>query len=645
MIQNYGSSPGQISSNPSLWSLPVEMELYLVFPLFYWLASRLGMRSILTIVALVSLLGLGLYLTGAEWMMANFIKYWIIWCSGTLLAEWVASGRVPNWSLRSTVTTLLFLFVAAGALLAGVSTAVQHFLWACFYFMAFWFLLSLPIPSANYTSLPFRLLSGLGTISYSLYLVHYPFFRLSGTLWLSHFEDKPANFLIPLAFSVAAVGVAVLFYGIVERPSYSISRALSLIMVVLSHPTGSMFVRALIEVLFREDLLGMFFTTVAFEMESHILEFLPRAWQRVLNRRQYPLPGSKIRRQLTREGVRLFEERFNLSLLSRHETGWASVDSVYRALDRKVARQRKLEECQAVYCYEDGAYHTFTRAAELGLPRLYELPIAYWKTARKIQQEEAERYPEWKSTLGATIDSDEKKDRKDAEIELADWIICPSRFVLDSLPGGIRKTKNCLVSEFGTPASVEEAFRQEEPREAPLRLFFAGSMTQRKGLADLFTAMKLLNRSDVRLVVMGSLKASMEFYFSQYPDFQYEEPRPHAEVLELMRRCDVLVLPSLVEGRAQVQQEAMACCLPLIVTPNAGGEDLIGEGETGFLVPIRSPESLAEKIAWCADNRIAVRQMGEAARKKAMTYTWERYSGKIIEAIRQAVGGIQKSSG
>ena len=90
-------------------------------------------------------------------------------------------------------------------------------------------------------------------------------------------------------------------------------------MVVLSHPTGSMFVRALIEVLFREDLLGMFFTTVAFEMESHILEFLPRAWQRVLNRRQYPLPGSKIRRQLTREGVRLFEERFNLSLLSRHE--------------------------------------------------------------------------------------------------------------------------------------------------------------------------------------------------------------------------------------------------------------------------------------------------------------------------------------
>ena len=227
MIQNYGSSPGQISSNPSLWSLPVEMELYLVFPLFYWLASRLGMRSILTIVALVSLLGLGLYLTGAEWMMANFIKYWIIWCSGTLLAEWVASGRVPNWSLRSTVTTLLFLFVAAGALLAGVSTAVQHFLWACFYFMAFWFLLSLPIPSANYTSLPFRLLSGLGTISYSLYLVHYPFFRLSGTLWLSHFEDKPANFLIPLAFSVAAVGVAVLFYGIVERPSHSISRALS----------------------------------------------------------------------------------------------------------------------------------------------------------------------------------------------------------------------------------------------------------------------------------------------------------------------------------------------------------------------------------------------------------------------------------
>ena len=122
-------------------------------------------------------------------------------------------------------------------------------------------------------------------------------------------------------------------------------------------------------------------------------------------------------------------------------------------------------------------------------------------------------------------------------------------------------------------------------------------MTQRKGLADLFAAFRLLKRSDVELVVMGSPLASHEFYRSELPDFQYEPPRPHAEVLKLMQSCDVFVLPSIVEGRALVQQEAMACGLPLIVTANAGAEDVIDEGETGFLVPIRSPEVIAERIA------------------------------------------------
>ena len=73
-------------------------------------------------------------------------------------------------------------------------------------------------------------------------------------------------------------------------------------------------------------------------------------------------------------------------------------------------------------------------------------------------------------------------------------------------------------------------------------------MTQRKGLADLFAAMKLLKRQDVELLVMGSPIAPMEFYRRQYPDFTYMSTRPHREVLELMQSCDVLVLPSMSRG-------------------------------------------------------------------------------------------------
>ena len=69
-----------------------------------------------------------------------------------------------------------------------------------------------------------------------------------------------------------------------------------------------------------------------------------------------------------------------------------------------------------------------------------------------------------------------------------------------------------------------------------------------------------------------------------------------------MQDHDALILPSIIEGRALVQQEALSCGLPIITTPNAGGADLIEEGMTGHLVPIRSPEIIAEK------NYLACRQ-------------------------------------
>jgi glycosyltransferase involved in cell wall biosynthesis len=97
-------------------------------------------------------------------------------------------------------------------------------------------------------------------------------------------------------------------------------------------------------------------------------------------------------------------------------------------------------------------------------------------------------------------------------------------------------------------------------------------------------------------------------------------------------------LPSIVEGRALVQQEAMACGLPLIATKNAGGDDLIAEGETGFLVPIRSPEALAEKISWCADNREAICGMGIAAQRRAAELTWRDYGQKVLATIRSLTG-------
>jgi len=409
-------------------------------------------------------------------------------------------------------------------------------------------------------------------------------------------------------------------------------------MVLLTHPFGNANVRALLDALYRDSLLTRFVTTIAWSKESYP-QLTPKI--RGTLRRNYPLPADKIDVHPFRELVRLLAGRFGLAKLIAHETGWASVDQVWQGLDREAARRlrhAKFPTLRAVYTYEDCAENAFLAARDLGLRRIYDLPIAYWETAQRLLRGEAERYPDWEPTLGATRDSQKKLARKTRELELAELVICPSAFVLDSLPAHTRATKKCLVAPFGTPTPEPVEQRPTSGSGGqPLRVLFAGAMTQRKGLADLFAAMKMIDSKEIELVVMGSLIRPLNWYRQRLANFVYEQPRPHVDVLRLMQNCDVFVLPSIVEGRALVQQEAMACGLPVIATKNAGADDLIVDRETGFLIPIRSPESIAEKIRWCAQNRSRLSGMGIAARRRASERTWRGYGDTIVAAIRALI--------
>ncbi len=401
-------------------------------------------------------------------------------------------------------------------------------------------------------------------------------------------------------------------------------------MILLAHPFGNANVRALLRALQGSDRLAKYVTTLGWSNRSGA----------GASRRGYDLPRAKIQLHPAREMVRLLAGPLGLRGLTKHERGWASIDKVWRRLDEKAARflcanKRRLK-IDAVYAYEDCALQLFEAAHDLRVRRIYDLPIAYWKTAQRLLKEEAERYPDWEPTLGGTRDSVEKLARKTRELELAELVICPSNFVFDSLPEAIRTSKPCVMAPFGSPAN--ETYARPRTHVAPLRILFAGALTQRKGLADLFAAMKLVSTRKVELVVMGSLLQPLRWYRERGAHFTYEPPRPHREVLALMRTCDVFILPSIVEGRALVQQEAMACALPLIATRNAGADDLIEEGETGFLIPIRSPEAIAEKIDWCAAHRERISGMGIAAQKRAATLTWRGYGERILAAIESLTG-------
>ena len=404
--------------------------------------------------------------------------------------------------------------------------------------------------------------------------------------------------------------------SVVEEKKNPMTKCLGKFLV--SHPTGNTFVRALLNQLNNLNQLEMFFTTIGTGegTNSWIASFCK-------GKRQYAIPDKLIYRQWMPEVARLLSK-------GNQEKKRRRVDLSYQALDHKVSRLLSNHSSQVLHAYEDGCSSSFARAKELGMQCSYELPIAHWATVRRLLAEEAERYPEWEPTLESTREPEEKLFRKEEELRLADRITCPSQFALDSIPLKIRQTIPCQVSSFGSPP-CDPIHLQSSQQNGFLKLLFVGSMSQRKGLADLFEAIKLLKCEPISLSILGQPSMPMEFYRKQFSEFAYFPPCSNQKVREIMKAHDALVLPSIVEGRALVQQEALSCGLPIIVTPNAGGKDLVNEGKTGHIVPIRSPQKVAEAICSMIENKNHQEEIRKLCQKKAKQYTWAKYAQNIID--------------
>ena len=408
--------------------------------------------------------------------------------------------------------------------------------------------------------------------------------------------------------------------------------------IFVSSPSGNNFSRAVLRSFDKEGLLAGFHTSIVANPSAAWLKLLPSKVRSEWLRRTFPIESSRIVTRPLLEFLRLTLPKVGLGKYTQGEGSFAGWDAVGIDFDKNFARKLpqllKKESFKGVYVYEDVALETFKVAKQLGLTCIYDLPIAYWQTGRRLLMEEAQRMPSWAITLGGGIkDSEKKLKRKTQELELADVVVVPGSFVKDSLPDWAGN-KKVIVAPFGSPDTPPGHQIERSSTNRPLRVLFAGSMGQRKGLGDLFNAVKMLNTKNIELVVLGSPLAPLDFYKNEFQHFRYESNRPNAQVLELMQSCDIFCLPSIVEGRALVMQEAMSQGLPVIITENTGGSDLVQEGRTGFLVPIRSPQAIAEKITWFLDNRSRIPEMSIAARQHAATYTWENYGSIILNGLK-----------
>jgi peptidoglycan/LPS O-acetylase OafA/YrhL len=223
LSQNYGHS-GQLWSNGALWSLPVEVELYFAYLLFYFLLSKASWKWAMTIVSISSLAATFGYIHGIGMFEANFIRFWAMWCAGAFLAEKYKSGRLPEFKVWNALIFFVLLIGAVCGVGGKWHIAIEQYLWAGAYYHVLWIALLYPNSIHKFPAWCVRLFVWLGTISYSAYLIHKALFALAAALWVNFAGVKPASFAVPLLFSISIWPVAWLFWKFCEYPFHNLSR-------------------------------------------------------------------------------------------------------------------------------------------------------------------------------------------------------------------------------------------------------------------------------------------------------------------------------------------------------------------------------------------------------------------------------------
>ncbi|MEM8867172.1 MAG: glycosyltransferase family 4 protein [Verrucomicrobiota bacterium] len=398
----------------------------------------------------------------------------------------------------------------------------------------------------------------------------------------------------------------------------------------LTHPTSNTNVRAVAMALEEFRLLDRFHSciTIGQDIRNPLL-------RKLYKQRQCAIPEKRIRRHPIRETLRLLAQKIAFfQPLLKHETGPLCIDQIYRHLDLDVARALCKDACSAdaIYAYEDGALEVFRAASKLGVRRLYDLPIGYWRFARRLQTEEAELKPEWAMTMAALKDSEAKLARKDEELRLAEAIYVASSFTaktLEEVPFEIPKP---VVIPYGCPSSIISPDKLPAPAEK-LRVLYVGSLGQRKGLSYLLDAIDALGDS-VELTIVGRRVADCAPLDAALEHHNWIESLPHSRILETMRQHDVFVFPSLFEGFGLVLTEALSQGLPIIATAHTCAPDIIEDGKEGFIVPIRDAESIATKLQFMNGNPEGLREMKEAAIQASQRITWQRYRNGLASAVK-----------
>lgn len=174
-------------------------------------------------------------------------------------------------------------------------------------------------------------------------------------------------------------------------------------------------------------------------------------------------------------------------------------------------------------------------------------------------------------------------------------------------------------------------------KNMPVTFLYVGRLEAYKGIHDLLDAFINLIRQgeNGRLVIVGNggLTELVESVACDYPAIEYLGRLSGDALMHVYSQADVFVLPSRIEPWGLVINEALAASLPVIATDRVGCvDDLVRDGENGWIVPYANPVRLAEAMRIFIQKPGTAEMMGRISRQMISNWTIEDEARILVAA-------------
>jgi glycosyltransferase involved in cell wall biosynthesis len=207
--------------------------------------------------------------------------------------------------------------------------------------------------------------------------------------------------------------------------------------------------------------------------------------------------------------------------------------------------------------------------------------------------------------------------QEEKEYRLADRVVVLSAFALNSFlaQGFSRSRLRCLplgasMNAFRPTTEVAQARRARILRGLPLQVLYTGAISMQKGFWDLTAVARRIDRERFRIRCVGTITPEARHLATEVNDLiEFTPKQPQSGLPEIYSTGDLFLFPTLQDGFPIVLAQANANGLPIITTPNCCGPEFIQEGKTGWIVPIREPQAIIDRLNWCDSHREELAEM------------------------------------